>query len=136
MLGNIRYQVSRVRFQEKGYKKLKVYRESHKLVKNIYSVTESYPKSEIFGLISQMRRSAISVVANIIEGQARNGKKDFLRFLFMSNGSLTELEYYLELSLELQFLNQNQYKKIEEQRIIVGSLLGGLINSIKSNLDT
>ncbi len=65
----------------KGYKKLKVYREAHKLALDVYSITAKFPKSEIFGLVSQMRRAAVSVVANILEGQARATRKEFKQFL-------------------------------------------------------
>jgi len=118
---------------EKGYKKLKVFQEAHNLVKEVYSVTERFPKSELFGLISQMRRSVVSVPANIIEGQARISKKEFKNFLSIANGSLVELEYYLELALDLHYLDKIQYENIEKQRLITGQLLGGLIRHLKIN---
>lgn len=118
--------------EKKGYKKLKVYDEAHKLVKSVYKITEQFPKSEIFGLISQMRRAAVSVAANIIEGHTRPSKKDFSHFLSIANGSLAELEYYLELSLELNYIHQKQYDEINIQRILVGSLLGGFIKFLKT----
>ncbi|MEK7624409.1 MAG: four helix bundle protein [Patescibacteria group bacterium] len=116
---------------EKGYKRLKVYQEAHKLVKEIYIITEKFPKSELFGLISQMRRCVVSIVANILEGQARSGLKEFRQFLYIANGSLVELEYYLELSSDLKYITKEQYEKMENQRIIVGSLLGGFIKYLK-----
>jgi len=120
--------------ENKGYKKLKVFAESHKLVVMTYKATEKFPKSELFGLTSQMRRAAVSVAANIIEGQARSSKKEFNRFLFLANGSLVELEYYLELVLELGYLLPAEYSEIDKQRTAVGMLLGGLIKHFK--LDT
>jgi four helix bundle protein len=75
----------------KGYKKLRIYHEAHGLVTEVYLVTKKFPKSEIFGLVPQMRRSAVSVVANILEGQARQSKKEFKQFLSIANGSLVEL---------------------------------------------
>ncbi len=120
---------------EKGHKNLKVYAEAHTLVKEVYLATESFPKAETFGLVSQMRRSAVSVVANIIEGHARSGKKELKRFLYMANGSLVELEYYLELSLELGYIAMHQYERLDAQRILVGSLLGGFIKYAKTKLD-
>ena len=117
---------------EKGYKKLKVFEEAHKLAKEIYLITNKFPKIETFGLISQMRRSAVSVPANIIEGQARKGKKEFGHFLSIANGSLVELEYYLELSLDLGYINENEYKNLENQRMITGSLLGGLLRHLRN----
>lgn len=116
---------------EKGYRKLRVYQEGHKLAKEIYLVTDSFPKSEMFGLVSQMRRSSVSVVANILEGQARNSKKEFKQFLSIANGSLVELEYYLELSLDLKYIDRNQYDALENQRYVTGSLIGGLMKHLK-----
>jgi four helix bundle protein len=116
----------------KGYKKLKVYQEAHKLVLDVYLITKKFPKAEIFGLISQMRRTAISVVANILEGQARLSKKEFRHFLSVANGSLVELEYYFELALNLGYITKDEYEKLENQRILVGSLLGGFIRYLKS----
>lgn len=121
---------------DKGYRNLKAYREAHKLVKEIYLVTEKFPKTEIFGLVSQMRRSAVSIVANLIEGHARGSQKEFKHFLFIANGSLVELEYYLELSLELRYVSDGEYERLEKQRRAAGSLLGGLIRHFKNKLDT
>lgn len=116
--------------ENKGYKKLRVYEEAHKLVKGVYLVTEKFPKSELFGLVSQIRRAAVSVVANILEGQARSSRKEFRQFLNIANGSLVELEYYLELTLDLKYLSEEKYLELENQRHSVGLLLGGLIKHV------
>ena len=79
----------------KGYKRLKVWQESHELVLKVYKVTKKFPREEFFGLTSQMRRAVVSVAANIVEGQVRNTSKSFLQFLNIANGSLVEVEYYL-----------------------------------------
>jgi four helix bundle protein len=115
----------------KGYHNLQVYREAHALVKMVYAATERFPKHEIFGLISQMRRAAVSVVANILEGHARKGKRELHRFLDIANGSLIELEYYIELSTDLKYLSLQEHEELEKQRVIVGSLLGGLLRYSK-----
>ena len=117
---------------DKGYKKLRVYGEAHALVKLIYQATDVFPKSETFGLMSQMRRSAVSVPANIIEGQARSSKKEFRHFLSIANGSLTELEYYIELSFDLNYIDRKNYEFLNKQQHAVGMLLGGLIKSLKN----
>ena len=119
---------------QKGYQKLKVWQEAHKLVLMVYFLTNNFPNNETFGLISQMRRAVVSIAANIVEGHAKKSLKDFLRFLIIANGSLVELEYYLELSLSLKYLQQNDYEKIEQQRIIVGSLLNGFMKSVRSKM--
>lgn len=118
---------------EKGYKKLKVYHETHLLVKLVYQATGTFPRSEVFGLVSQMRRAAVSVAANIIEGQARASKKEFKQFLFIANGSLAELEYYFELSLDLGYISTSEYEGLEDQRSNAGRLLGGLIKHLKNS---
>ncbi len=115
----------------KGYKKLRVWEEAHKLVISVYTITKKYPREELFGLVSQMRRAVVSIIANIIEGQART-KKEFLHFLVIANGSLVELEYYLELSLDLNFLTRSDFEELERQKEAVGGLLTGLIRSLKS----
>jgi len=117
---------------EPGYKKLRVYEAAHRLVKEVYKATGSFPKSEIFGLVSQMRRAAVSIVANIIEGHARGSKKELKQFLYIANGSLVELEYYFELSLDLGYITKDKYATLNTQRILVGSLLGGFIKYLKN----
>ena len=81
---------------EKPHKKLDVWKKSMELVRQIYELTKSYPQSENYVLINQMRRAAISVSANISEGAARNTKKEFIQFLHMAQGSLSELDTHLE----------------------------------------
>ena len=121
---------------DKGYAKLKVLEEAHTLVLVVYRVTNTFPKHENLSLVSQMRRSAISVAANIVEENAKNSYKDFLRFLNTSNGSLVELEYYFQLSLDLNYIKLSEYKKLENQRIIVRSLLHGFMKSLRTKLAT
>lgn len=115
----------------KGYQELQVYQEAHTLVLLVYKSTRGFPKHELFGLISQMRRAASSVPANILEGYGRRSRKEFRRFLMIAQGSLTELEYYLELSRDLEYLSDKDYSVLEEQRRKVGALLGGFIRSFE-----
>ncbi len=112
-----------------GYRKLLVYQHAHSLVVAVYKVTRSFPKEELFGLVSQMRRAAVSVVANIVEGYARKTKKENVNFLHIARGSLTELEYYIDLSLELRYISQEEYQALAEVRTTVGKLLAGFIRS-------
>ncbi len=116
---------------KKKYKSLKVWRESHELTLLVYKLTVSFPKEELYSLISQMRRSAISVTANIVEGQSRQTKKEFLKFLYIASGSLAELEYYFDLSLDLKYINKEIFDRLDEQRLVVGKLLQGLIVSLR-----
>ena len=114
-----------------GFRSLKVYNKTNELVILIYKLTKNFPKTETFGLISQMRRAAISVVANIIEGWARNSNKEKIQFYHIARGSLTEIEYYIDLSLELKYITSEEHKQLKEIHTDSAKLLCGLIRSRK-----
>lgn len=118
---------------DKGFRKLEVVKEAHVLVKLVYDVTKSFPRDELFGLTSQLRRAVISIPTNIIEGQARVSRKEFLNFLNIANGSLVEVEYLLGLSLDLGYLKRGDYEKIESQRRKVAVYLTRFIHSLRKN---
>lgn len=84
--------------EKKGYKKLKVWEKAHKVAIEIYKITKKFPSEEIYGITSQLRRLAFSVPINIVEGHASNSRKEFLSFLNITNRSLVETEYLLEIS--------------------------------------
>ncbi len=115
----------------KGFRKLEVVKEAHVLVKMVYPATKEFPKNELFGLTSQVRRAAVSVPTNIIEGHARKSPKEFLNFLNIANGSLVELEYLLGLSWDLGYLEKVEYDKIEVQRRKVAGYLINLMKSLR-----
>ena len=98
------------------------------LVKQVYSLTQSFPKEEIYGIVSQMRRAAISIPSNIAEGAARNSSTDFTRFLYIAMGSLAELETQLLLSRELGF---TQNIEMDENIDQIRRMLIGLIKSLR-----
>ncbi len=116
------------------YKKIKhftdliVWQKSHQLALDIYRLTNNFPNEEKFGLISQMRRAAYSIPANIAEGFKRQGAKDKIRFYNIAQGSLSELSYFLILSTDLDYTTTNLRSKVNE----IEKLLAGLIRSIKS----
>lgn len=116
---------------EAGYRKLHVYQKAFGLTIWVYQVTKKFPREELFGLVSQMRRSAVSVGANIVEGYGRRTAKDKVQFYYMARGSLTELEYYLDLAFELRYLSKQEYEVGQRLRAEVGRLLGGFIKSIR-----
>jgi four helix bundle protein len=115
----------------KGYKKLKVWQESHELVLLVYQLKKKFPREELFGLTSQTCRAVVSIPANIVEGQARASKKEFLQFLSIANGSLVEVEYYLELLKDLEFITSSEYNEAREKHRTVSILLHGLIRSLR-----
>lgn len=116
---------------EKPYKKLDVWKKSVGLVKQIYELTKSYPRNENYGLINQMRRSAISVPANISEGAARNTKKEIIQFLHMAQGSLSELDTHLEISLALGYVKEEALSDLSLLMTDVDKMLTGLIKSLR-----
>jgi four helix bundle protein len=114
-----------------GYKKLIVWERADELAHLIYDLTLSFPKDEVFGLTSQLRRAGLSIVLNIVEGQARNNKKEFHRFLAISLSSLAEVEYLLEFSLKRKYLKQNDFDKALALKESTGQLLWKLYISQK-----
>jgi four helix bundle protein len=100
----------------------------------MYKYTKDFPTHEQFGLISQLRRATISIPTNIVEGQASSSKKDFLNFLNISNRSLVEVEYLLEVSYELKYLSKEKYNELDSLRSHIGGLLNGLMRAIRKKL--
>lgn len=115
----------------KSFTDLKVWREAHKLVLMIYKVTEKFPKSKIYGLTNQIRRSAVSIASNIAEGFARNTLKDKIRFYYMSKGSNSELQCQLLISRNLKFITKKEFSKIADQSVLVSKYLTASIKKLK-----
>jgi len=99
----------------------------------IYQITAYFPSAEQFGLISQMRRAVVSIPSNLAEGAARSGKKEFLQFINIAQGSLSELDAQVELSKELGFLDQKDYDDIVAELNMISKQLFGLAKAIKGN---
>lgn len=115
----------------KGYKKLDAFRYANKLAHLVYGLTKTLPKEELFVLTSQMRRAALSVAANIVEGYAYATGKQKKHFYNIAFASLVELEYFLEFSLERKYITEAQYKQAEDLRSKAGKCLYGLLKSTK-----
>ena len=111
------------------YERLQAWQEAHRLVLAVYKATESFPKHELYGLRSQMRRAAFSVAANIVEGVAKRGSGELRRFLDISIGSLAELAYTTLLAKDLGFLNEPSAETITTLRIRAAKLTWGLYKS-------
>ena len=125
-----------MRGEIKDHKDLVIWIRACELAKEIYEITSGYPKRELFVLVSQMRRAAISVPSNIAEGAARQSTKEFVRYLQISSGSLSELETQLILSVELGLLNQNQKDVMEtsEKILILRKQIYATIRSLRTRV--
>lgn len=116
----------------KTHKDLEVWKDSMDLVEEVYIVTKRYPKEEVYSLVSQMRRASISVPSNISEGAARHSQREFLQFIYVGLGSLTELETQILLSKRLGFIGEDRHicDSVEKVR----AKLLGLIKAVKAKI--
>ena len=117
----------------KTFKDLIVWQEAMNLVEMDYLQTRTFPKEEMYGLTSQMRRSAVSIPANIAEGNGRKSRNEYLQFLSVANGSLTELETHILIAERLNFLTKEVTEQIQTQVKTVGRLLTALRKSLTHN---
>ena len=113
----------------KNHKDLEVWKKSMDLVSNIYKITESFPNKELYGLTNQIRRAAVSVPSNIAEGAARSSKKEFIQFLYIALGSLSEFETQIIIANRLEYLN-NLDTLLEDLKFSQ-KLVNGLIYYLK-----
>ena len=117
----------------KNFKELNVWLKAHQLVLAVYQVTKSFPSDELFGLTSQMRRAAASIPANIAEGCGRSSDAEFARFLYISFGSASELEYHILLAHDLGMLNEIDCGKLTGNVIEIKKMLSSLIKKVKTD---
>lgn len=117
-----------------GFENLEVWKKSHELTLEIYKLTNSFPKQEQFRLVDQLCRSVSSVPANIVEGRGRYSYKEFIKFLYISRGSLEETKYHLLLSKDLNYINDTQYDDLMNKCIKIGKMLNGLIKQISKQV--
>ena len=115
----------------KTHKDLDCWKDSIELVKSIYNLTSGFPKEELFGITSQLRRAAISIPSNIAEGAARNSKKEYVQFLYIASGSLSEMETQLIISNELDFIDGVKFNAIIDTLNLIRAQLSGLIKYLK-----
>jgi len=115
-----------------SFRDLKVWQRSIQLVKEIYILTECFPKSETYGLVSQMRRAAVAIPSNIAEGQRRAYQKEFVQFLYISYSSGAELETQIEICKSLDNFKDFNYSKAEDLLVEVMKMLNVLIGYLKS----
>jgi four helix bundle protein len=114
----------------KSHKDLNVWKASMSLVSEIYRMTAAFPKQEMFGLSSQMRRAAISIPSNIAEGAARKSTREFVQFLYIAQGSLSELETQCLISEDLGYFSKESEKEIESRIVLIRFQIQGLIKAL------
>ncbi|MDO8689654.1 MAG: four helix bundle protein [Dehalococcoidia bacterium] len=114
----------------KSFRELTVWQRSVDLAERIYQETGRFPKEEIYGLVSQMRRAVISIPSNIAEGQSRNSTGEFRQFLGVSRGSLAELETQIEVAGRLKYLTPQQLEVLLQDCTEIGKMLNGLMRSL------
>ena len=119
---------------DKSHKRLEVWLQSIELAKSVYHVTRKFPSEERYGLVSQMRRAAVSVPSNIAEGSARQTNKDAMYLFVVARGSLSELDTQMELSHSLKMMDDIDYQLLTTQINSVDSLLSGLIRYRRSKV--
>ena len=114
------------------FKKLKVWDKAHQLTLAVYRATLCFPKEELYGLTSQIRRAAASIPANTAEGCGRSGRAELGRFLHVATGSASELEYHLLLARDLLFLGDVAYRALEGQVVEVKRMLSGFVQRLRT----
>lgn len=116
----------------RNYRNYDVWKLSHEMAKEVYQVTKGFPKEELYGIVSQVRRAALSVPTNIVEGAGRNSKKEFAHFLNISSGSAAETEYLLIFSTELELIDNTTSKQLLNKVERVRKMLVGLHKKVLS----
>lgn len=116
----------------KSFEELIIWQEARKFANDIYKLTKKYPQEEMYGLTSQMRRSAVSIMSNIAEGFDRRTTKEFISFLVIARASASEVQNDLYISLDLNYINKEDFKTYYDYARKIGKLINGLITYLKS----
>jgi four helix bundle protein len=117
----------------KDFRDIKTWQKSHELTLAVYKATQTFPKDELYGLTSQLRRASSSIPANIAEGCGRGGDAELRQFLQVAMGSASELEYHLLLAHDLRYLEMPKYQGLEEQVTEVKRMLASFIQKLKAD---
>ena len=115
----------------RNYRDLVAWQKSIDLVEEVYAITRTFPKEELYGLTSQVRRAAISIPSNIAEGEGRTSKKEFIQFLSIAYGSLREVETQVLISNRLKYIDKKQCNKIIDSCSEIGKIINGLRKSLQ-----
>ncbi len=119
---------------KRAHKQLDVWKEGVALATHIYAITENFPKSELYGLTSQMRKAVVSVPSNIAEGAARFSSKEFSQFLNVAGGSLSELDTQIEIAVNLGYIAHNEKQDLDLRMESLAVKLAGLINRVRNRI--
>lgn len=117
----------------RDFRKLQVWDKSHELTLRIYNLTSVFPREEIYGLTSQIRRACASIPTNIAEGCGRGSSAEFRRFLQIAMGSASETEYLILLTHELKYLNTNEYTELTDTIVSIKKMLTALLRKLKTD---
>lgn len=117
----------------RSYRELLVWQKGIALVKEVYRITKKFPNEERFTLIDQIHRAAISIPSNIAEGQARQHSKEFRQFLYVSLGSLAELDTQLTIAMELGYISSNDLDELNEKIVELRKMIGGILSKLTTD---
>ena len=115
------------------FRNLKVWEKAHALTLDVYRASKSFPREEMYGLTSQIRRASVSIGSNIAEGSCRKGDAEFARFLQMAAGSASEVEYQLLLAKDLEFLNASDCHRLSDNVVEVKRMLAALMQKLRAD---
>jgi four helix bundle protein len=115
------------------FRNLRVWEKAHGLTLDVYKASKSFPREEMYGLTSQLRRASVSIAANIAEGSCRNGDADFARFLQMASGSASEVEYHLLLAKDLELLKEADCRRLSDEVVEVKRMLASLVQKLRAD---
>jgi len=117
-----------------NFRKLKIWKRSINLATDVYEITKQFPRSELYGITSQVRRSVVSISSNIAEGAGRQSQKEFIQFLNIAKGSCYELETQLLISKNLKYISEESYLALESELIKIEKMIYALIKKVKNKL--
>lgn len=117
----------------KNFYELKVWQKAHELTLEVYQITANFPREELYGLTSQLRRACSSIPANLAEGCGRNGDAEFARFCSIAMGSASELEYHLLLARDLKLIKPNDHGALSQHTTEVKRMLAGLLQKLNAD---
>lgn len=117
----------------RDFRKIQVWQKAHQLTLRLYQITSSFPKEELYGLTSQIRRASASIPANLAEGSGRDTQRELARFVHIASDSASELDYHLLLAHDLGFINSGDYQELENAVSEIKRMLHGFEKAVSAN---